>query len=239
MKEAVILAGGFGTRLQIVVSNVPKPMAPIGGQPFLAYLLDYLKSFGFEHVVLAVGYMHQKISDFFKDEYAGMLLSYAVERQPLGTGGGMMNALQQCTGNEAVVLNGDTLFRIDFDALEQFYQSHDTHLAVVLRQVNDTSRYGSVHTAPNGRIIQFGEKNSSGGSGLINGGIYMLHKDLFDADLPNGHRFATGQKFSFETDLMQRYVGEIPFYGLASQGYFIDIGVPDDYARAQHELAAL
>lgn len=224
MKEAIILAGGFGTRLRHVVSDVPKPMAPIGGRPFLEFLLDYLLDFDFQHVVLSTGYMHEKIESHFGSQYKGLRLSYAREESPLGTGGGMLNAAQHCREDEFVVLNGDTMFRIDYDHLIRFHQQHGGLLSVVLRQVDDTSRYGSVATDGEDRIIQFTEKSEAQGSGLINGGIYMINRHIFDG-------LSLGQPFSFEKDIMQVKVALQDFYATPSDDYFIDIGVPEDYYR--------
>lgn len=234
MKEAIILAGGFGTRLRSVVSDLPKPMAPVCGKPFLAYLLDVLGKQGCKHAVLSTGYLHEKIEQYFGDSYQGLKLSYAVEDTPLGTGGGIANALQRCQGDEVVVMNGDTMFRIDFLALDKFFHSRDTKLALVLRQVDDVSRYGSVELAGDGHITAFHEKSSTTGAGLINGGIFMLHRSLFaDCGIHNV------RKFSFEKELMEAYVGQMPFYGIVSDGYFIDIGIPEDYQSAQSDFKGM
>lgn len=234
MKEAIVLAGGFGTRLRSVVHDLPKPMAPVDGKPFLAYLLDYLAKQGFGHVVLSTGYMHEKIASHFGESHKGMRLSYAVENEPLGTGGGMMNAMQLCEDDEMAVLNGDTLFRVDYAELERCFRTHHADLAVVLRRVDDTSRYGSVSLCHDGRIEAFAEKAASTGSGLINGGIYMLRRALFAKC-----GFDKIERFSFEKDLMQPFATRMPFYGLASNAYFIDIGIPKDYSRAQAEFPTL
>lgn len=224
MKEAIILAGGLGTRLRHVVSDVPKPMAPIGERPFLEFVLDHLVRYEFEHVVLSTGYLHEKIEQHFGDRYRDIQIDYALEEQPLGTGGGMLNALAHCQDDTVAVLNGDTLFRIDYDRLYQFHRSQGGLLSVVLREVEDTSRYGSVHVDDRQRITRFAEKSASQGAGLINGGIYLLEKTLFE-----GHR--AGEKFSFEKEIMEQQVGRHAFFGYAASDYFIDIGIPDDYYR--------
>ncbi len=228
-KEAVVLAGGFGTRLQSVVNDVPKPMAPIKGKPFLTYLLDYLQSFGFTHIVLSTGYLHEKIESYFGFAYNGMRISYAHEDSPLGTGGGILNALQKCETENVVVLNGDTLFRVDFHVLEKLFTQKETLLSIVLRTVDDTSRYGRVSITEDGQIIGFVEKQNASGKGNINGGIYMLNKKLFVG-------FSVGEKFSFEKDIMEKFYASQSFYAYVSDGYFIDIGVPEDYMRAQIEF---
>lgn len=229
--EAIILAGGFGTRLRSVVSDVPKPMAPVGGRPFLELPLDQLEKYGFSHVVLSTGYMHEVVEAHFGNCYHSIEISYAVEQEPLGTGGGMRNALKQCDEDDIVVLNGDTLFCIDYEALTTFYKSHPTRLAVVLRQVADTSRYGSVETDCCDRISRFTEKNAAGGFGAINGGIYMIRRSLLE-------EYPLGQNFSFEKDVLQSRYTKEPFFGYVSSAYFIDIGIPDDYRRLLETLPA-
>ncbi len=232
MREAIILAGGFGTRLQSVVSDVPKPMAPVAGRPFLTYLLDRLRKQGYTHIVLATGYLHEKVEEFFGHEYHGVAIDYARELSPLGTGGAIVNALQYCHEETVTVLNGDTLFDIDHERLCRFAEEKATPLAIVLRQVPDAGRYGSVEIDKGGRITTFKEKNSEAGSGLINGGIYRIQRSLLDG-------FSLGEKFSFEQELMQQRYRDEHYYAYADGAYFIDIGIPEDYSRAQQELPSL
>lgn len=228
--EAVILAGGFGTRLRHVVSNVPKPMAPVAGRPFLCWLIDRLAAQGYGHIVLATGYMHEKVEEFFHDEYDGVRIDYAREMSPLGTGGAIVNALQHCQEEIITVLNGDTLFDIDHRLFIEKGAHNDSRLTIVTRRVDDAGRYGAVEVDAEGRIAAFREKDPSFGSGLINGGIYRLHRSLLE-------NYAVGQQFSFEKEVLQPL--KEPIYAWPSDAYFIDIGVPDDYARAQIELPAL
>ncbi len=226
--EAIILAGGFGTRLRSVVSDVPKPMAPIAGRPFLELLLDHLTPYGFNHIVLSTGYMHEKIEAHFGNSYHGVDISYAIEDTPLGTGGGMRNAIRYCNDDDVVVVNGDTLFKIDYDDLARFFHSRPTRLAVVLRQVPDTSRYGSVTTDCCDRISRFTEKAAAHGTGTINGGIYMLHRSLLEEQ-------PLGQPFSFEKDILQKRYTDEAFFAYTSGAYFIDIGIPEDYQKLINE----
>ena len=232
MREAIILAGGFGTRLQSVVSDVPKPMAPVAGRPFLTYLLDRLRKQGYTHIVLATGYLHEKVEEFFGHEYHDVAIDYARELSPLGTGGAIVNALQYCHEETVTVLNGDTLFDIDHERLCRFAEEKDTSLAIVLRQVPDAGRYGSVEIDANGCITTFKEKNAEAGSGLINGGIYRIQRSLLDG-------FTLGEKFSFEQELMQQRYRDERYYAYADGAYFLDIGIPEDYSRAQQELPSL
>lgn len=231
LREAIILAGGFGTRLSHVVSDVPKPMAPVYGKPFLTYLLDRLIDAGIRRVILATGYKHECIESYFGPSYRGAEIVYSQETTPLFTGGAIRKAAEQIQSEDFVVLNGDTLFDIDFAKLYDFHTKHHAKLSIALRQVADTSRYGSV-TCTNDHIVSFSEKAESVGAGDINGGIYMINRSwLLNQDLPS--------KFSFEKELMQPMAGDPSFYGLSFNTYFIDIGVPEDYYRAQEEFKSI
>ena len=228
-KEAIILAGGFGTRLQGVVKDLPKPMAPVNGRPFLTYILDYLIDYQYNKVVLSVGYLHEKIEEFFGTHYKSLAIDYAVETEPLGTGGGILFAMSKCTTDNVLVINGDTMFKVDLDAFERFHEEKGGLLSIVLREVEDVSRYGSVTISDDNLIALFIEKQVSFGRGYINGGVYLINRKLFD-------KHPQPRKFSFEKDLMTKLYTQELFYAMPSDGYFIDIGIPEDYARAQQEL---
>lgn len=229
--EAVILAGGFGTRLSHVVSNVPKPMAPVFGKPFASYVIDRLIESGVKRIVLATGYKHEVIESWFGESYRGAEVVYSHESSPLLTGGAIRQAATMLESEDFVVVNGDTLFDIDFQKFFTFHQHKKAHLSVALRHVEDTNRYGSV-TCKDDRVIAFREKIESEGAGDINGGIYAIHRTwLKSLKLPTA--------FSFEKELMQTIAGEEGFYGLSFNSYFIDIGIPDDYYKAQREFREL
>ncbi|MBR4911665.1 MAG: nucleotidyltransferase family protein [Bacteroidales bacterium] len=228
-KEAIILAGGLGTRLQGVVKDLPKPMAPVNGRPFLTYILDYLIDYEYERVVLSVGYLHEKIVDYFGKKYKTLEIDYAVEEEPLGTGGGILLAMSKCTTDNVLVINGDTMFKVDLTAFEQFYQEKNSLLTIVLREVEDVSRYGSVTISKDNLIALFAEKQVTFGRGYINGGVYLINRRLFE-------KYPQPKRFSFEKDIMTKYYTQECFYAMPSDGYFIDIGIPEDYARAQREL---
>lgn len=229
MKEAIILAGGYGTRLQSVIKDIPKPMAPIKGRPFLTYLLDNLAAENFNHIILSTGYLHEKIENFFGNHYKEMKISYAHEKEPLGTGGAIQYALSFCKSPNVIVLNGDTLFKVNLSQFIQFHKNKNTLLSIVLRNVEDVSRYGSVSINNKNQIIDFSEKQKNLGEGYINGGIYILQKELFN-------RYPQPQKFSFEKDILEKLYTQELFYGWVSKDYFLDIGIPEDYARALIEL---
>ncbi|MBQ9339773.1 MAG: HAD-IIIA family hydrolase [Paludibacteraceae bacterium] len=231
IEEAVILAGGFGTRLSHVVANVPKPAAPVAGRPFLFWLLMRLADAGLKHVVLATGYKHEVIAARFGDSFRGMKLSYSQEQTPLFTGGAVRQAAMMLKSDDFLVLNGDTLFDIDLHLFCDFHLSCHANLTVALRQVSDGSRYGVVECRQN-KVVSFCEKMGDSVPALINGGVYAVNRQwLLTLALP--------QKFSFENDLMQPLAGQEGFCALRAEGYFIDIGVPDDYYRAQKEFLSL
>jgi D-glycero-alpha-D-manno-heptose 1-phosphate guanylyltransferase len=228
-KEAIILAGGFGTRLQGVVKDLPKPMAPVNGRPFLTYILDYLIEYQYTKVILSVGYLHEKIEEYFGLQYKSLEIEYAVELEPLGTGGGILYAMSKCVTDNVLVINGDTMFQVDLDAFERFHREKKGLLSIVLREVEDVSRYGSVVIGDNNLITLFAEKQATYGRGYINGGVYLINKEIFN-------KYPQPQRFSFEKDLMTKFYTQELFYAMPSDGYFIDIGIPEDYARAQNEL---
>lgn len=229
--RAIILAGGFGTRLQSVVADVPKPMAPIVDKPFLAYLLRYLAQQGITEVILSVHHLHEKISDYFQQQYAGINISYAVEETPLGTGGAICYALQKIASNDPVfVLNGDTFVTLDYKQMFEQHSHIAATLTMALREIPDCSRYGHVSVTDNS-ITGFQEKGISG-PGYINAGVYLLQKNLFNqVNLPT--------TFSFESDFVLKQFQQIKPQAFFAKDYFIDIGIPSDYQRAIKELPAL
>jgi len=227
--EAIVLAGGFGTRLRQVVADVPKPMAPIAGRPFLEILLGSLERKGFARVVLSLGFMAEKISDHFGARFAGMDVAYVVEDAPLGTGGAIRLALDACTQDHVFVFNGDTYLDLEVQSLEQRWQAK-RHQVVVGRQVPDTTRYGRL-VVDGGCITGFAEKGISG-PGLINAGCYVLAADALA-------RFPLNQPFSIETDYLVPEVTSGTVDVFVTEGMFIDIGIPEDYARAQTLLVDL
>ena len=229
--EVIILAGGLGTRLRSVVKEVPKCMAPVAGRPFLWYLLKYLTKYDVDRVVLSVGYLREVIFkwiDEVKDEFP-FEFDYAIEEEPLGTGGGIKLALDKVKDERAFVLNGDTFFDVD---LMQLYDAHvigKKAITLALKPMRKFNRYGTVNMEPiTGTILSFNEKKYCE-EGLINGGIYVISKD---APIFEG----LGEKFSFETAVLEPQCARHELLGVVQNGYFIDIGIPEDYNRAQKEL---
>ena len=228
-REAIILAGGMGTRLRGVVADRPKCMATVAGRPFLYYILRQLSAMGMSHVVLALGYHHEQVEQWIDPQSWPFRISFSVETEPLGTGGAIRQAMNYTSADEVFVVNGDTYFDIDPDRMEHHHRHHDSQLTMALKPMCDFSRYGVVECTAEGRITAFHEKQPCA-AGCINGGVYLLDRRLPMDRLP--------ERFSFENDLMQARVGEIQMYGIAMDGYFIDIGIPDDYFRAQEDFAA-
>jgi D-glycero-alpha-D-manno-heptose 1-phosphate guanylyltransferase len=228
-QEAIILAGGKGTRLTEVVDNLPKVMAPVNGRPFLEYVLDHLHNYVIEHVVLSVGFMKEAIMDHFGSEYRDIRISYAIEEEPLGTGGGIKKAFGLIRDNRAFVINGDTLFRLDLIRHFDFHTIRKTNFSVTLREVEDVSRYGAVEIDADKKIIAFREKGEKRGKGYINGGVYLINKRFFEKN-------TFPDKFSIEKDCLEAMVDTGQFYGLVCRQYFIDIGIPADYEKAQHDF---
>jgi D-glycero-alpha-D-manno-heptose 1-phosphate guanylyltransferase len=228
--DALILAGGLGMRLREKVLSLPKPMAMVSGRPFLEYVLDRLIFSGINRMILSVGYKADVIIQHFGARYHNAVIKYHVENEPLGTGGAMAFALREKGKESVLVLNGDTFLNIDYGMLIHWYEQNPVAVAMVLREMPDTGRYGSVVVSGD-RVSGFVEKGVAG-AGLINAGVYILQSDIFTA-------FGLSGKFSFETDLLQPHCRELSPRAFLTSAYFIDIGLPDDYERAQHELPAI
>lgn len=233
IKEAIILAGGLGTRLRSVISDVPKCMAPVAAKPFLYYLIEYLKKNGIEKFIFSVGYKYEIIEEYLKKNYATLSYLLSLENEPLGTGGAIKLACTKISEQNVVICNGDTLFKVDVAALANFHESIKAECTLALKPMHDFDRYGVVELNEDNSVKSFKEKKYYT-TGLINGGIYALNAEKFlEEHLP--------EKFSFEKDYLEKKVsskelnsGKI--YGMIQDEYFIDIGIPEDYERAQSEL---
>jgi len=231
IEEAIILAGGLGTRLRGVIKDIPKPMADINGKPFLEYLLFYLNRQGLKKIVLSVGYKYNIIKDYFGDFFLNTELLYSIEDEPLKTGGAILKALNFVNGKDVFILNGDTLFKINLYQFYEFHSTKDSKLTISLKPTEHPDRYGIVDINNSYRIMAFFEKGQKE-KGLINGGIYLLNKEFFlNFDLPD--------KFSFEKDFLEKCYKDYEFYGFPSDSYFIDIGIPEDYERAKRDIENL
>lgn len=222
--EAIILAGGLGTRLRPVISDLPKPLAPVAGRPFLAWMLDAYARRGFRRVILATGYLGEQVEDAIGHAWEGVEILYSREQEPLGTGGAMRLAAGLAKGSWVHVGNGDTYLDFEPADLERTAKTTRAAAVVALAAVDDVARYGAVDVDDQ-RIVRFREKGGQG-PGLINAGSYLLQRSLLeDARLPI--------PFSFEEGILLplTQAGRVAYMDRTE--HFIDIGVPADYARAE------
>jgi D-glycero-alpha-D-manno-heptose 1-phosphate guanylyltransferase len=227
--EAIILAGGLGTRLQPVVNDVPKCMAPINDIPFISFIIDSLQKQGVDRFIFSLGHKNEMIIDFLEEWYKHLDKIYVIEQEELGTGGAIKEACKNVWGRHVLVLNGDTLFSIRLAELADVHIKQHAECTIALKPMTNFERYGSVETNTNAIVTAFHEKQFCE-KGLINGGIYTLHaKKFLEHQLPN--------KFSFEKEYLEKNIHNNKIYGIAFDDYFIDIGIPEDYARAQQELS--
>lgn len=226
--EAIILAGGLGTRLREAVPDLPKCMAPVNGRPFIAYVIRHLSQQGITHFIFSLGYKSKTFLGFLSTTLPAGTYDVVIEDTPLGTGGAIQYAAQKATQDDFVVVNGDSIFQTDIQELAAFHFAQHSCCTLALKAMQNVSRYGVVELTENGNISHFREKQFFE-KGLINGGVYLINKTcLLGKGLPD--------KYSFETDFLQRFYTEGNIYGLEQAGYFIDIGIPEDYQRAQTEL---
>lgn len=232
-RTAVILAGGLGTRLRSVVPDLPKPMAPVEGRAFLEYLLDYWIDQGIERFILSTGYRSEAISTHFGNYYRNVPLTYAREPHPLGTGGGLLLAATYLdAGDESfLLLNGDTWFAVDLNALDRFARQQQAGWCLSLFRASEGNRYMGIETDASGRIRSFATQRGQVGA-LANGGVYWIRRTCL-SPLP----YQPTQFVSLEDDLLPWLQGNgTPILGLEASGEFIDIGLPHDYRRAAQLL---
>lgn len=228
--QAILLAGGLGTRLRSVVSDRPKPMALIEGRPFMEYVTRELTRHGITDIIFAVGYKGTMVEEHFGSGSAfGFNASYAYEETLLGTAGAIKNAGQFITEDRFFVLNADTFYQIDYTRLSRQQDSQNLDMALVLRKVPDVSRYGQAILNPEGLLTGFNEKTEDLREGTINGGIYLMKRCLLD-EIPQG-------KVSLENDMIPRWLSDgRKLGGFVNDGYFIDIGIPEAYFQFQEDV---
>lgn len=234
---AIILAGGLGMRLRAAFSDGPKCLAPIGNRPFLEYLLVWLRSAGVRELILCVGYKRSQIRNWLGDGRKwGFHVQYSLEEKPLGTAGALKHAARLVTSDVCFVLNGDSFLGVDLREMCRFHRAHGALATIAIARVRNAARYGTVQLDRKGGIVAFCEKTPGpgkdpaprGGVQLINGGVYLLKKQLLDA-------ISSAKPISLEKEVFPKLVGG-HLYGFITRGYFIDIGVLADFARAQTEL---
>jgi D-glycero-alpha-D-manno-heptose 1-phosphate guanylyltransferase len=231
IREAIILAGGMGTRLKSVLPDLPKCLAPVAGTPFLSYVINHFKAQGIEQFIFSLGYKHEVVEAFLKNHYPDLAYKLSVEEKPLGTGGAIFRAVGMTEENSVIVLNGDTLFAVQLNKLLPFHFMTGAHCTLSLKPMQQFDRYGAVQMEKDYRITAFDEKKFCT-TGNINGGVYALNAARFRQE-------KLGEVFSFEKDYLEAHVADRRIYGVLQDTYFIDIGIPEDYERAQHELTQI
>lgn len=223
---AVVLAGGLGTRLRAAVSDRPKVLADVAGQPFLERIFDQIHGFGIRKVVVCTGYMAEQIEHLYKGSFKDLAISYSREHSLLGTAGAVRFALEHITTDRALVLNGDSFCDFDYRAFRAFHESKDADASLLLTYVEECARYGSVVLDTECRVESFIEKSGAGGAGLINAGVYLMERSLIKEIPP-------GRILSLEKDIFPQLIGR-KFCGYASNApMFIDIGTPQSFQQAQ------
>jgi D-glycero-alpha-D-manno-heptose 1-phosphate guanylyltransferase len=228
--SAIILAGGLGTRLRSAVPDLPKPLAPISGRPFLAHQMDYWIAQGVDSFVLSVGYKKELIVEHFGASYNSVPITYAIEHEPMGTGGGLLLAAQRMY-EPFLVLNGDTFFEVDLAELRSFHDAHQSEWTFTLFRPEESGRYLGLKVAPTGKIVSF-DTGNDGPDQLANGGVYLMNPSVLARA-----GFEPGQKLSLENDLLPEFTAKGgSIHGIECHGRFIDIGVPRDYLRASKIL---
>lgn len=230
--EAIILAGGLGTRLGELTSHTPKPMLQVNGRPFVSYVMDYLIESEVDCIVFAVSYLSNQFIDFFGESYKGVPIRFSIEKEPLGTGGAIKNAAEICQGNTVLVVNGDTFCLLDIQKMYAEHRQKRAAISIGISQVDDTNRYGSVISDQHGFVASFTEKGSTSGPGYINCGTYLINKDVL--------KFSNFSAcFSFEKDILEgREDLQLKINTFSTSADFLDIGVPSDFERSKFFLKA-
>ena len=222
--DVVILAGGLGLRLRPVISDVPKILAEIAGRPFITYIFDMLLGFGLKRVILCTGYLGEKVIETLGYSYKGLELIYSTEHSPLGTGGAIRNAIHLIQSDPLLVMNGDSVCKVDLAEFLKWHILKRAEISLVLVYKDDISRYGKVILDSADKIIGFIEKIHTEGPGWINGGIYLIARNLIEGIEAN-------RSVSLETDIFPEWIKRA-FYGYKYRGDFIDIGTPESYKLA-------
>ena len=227
--EAIVLAGGLGTRLRGVIGTYPKCMAEVNGRPFLHYVLRYLSQQGVKRVILSLGFMSEVVTDWLAASPGfGLEVDWVIENEPLGTGGGIRLAMSIVTAPQVFVLNGDTFFDVELPAMHKAHIGFGAETTLALKEMHNFDRYGCVRTDVEGKVVAFEEKQPMA-VGDINGGIYLINSRIFMTR-------PLAMKCSFEKDYLEKSVTEGVFFAYRAGGYFIDIGIPEDYARVQTDF---
>lgn len=224
---AVLLVGGMGTRLRPVVPSTPKPLAPVGNKSFLQLVVRQLRSQGIRRLVMCTGYLADRIECEFGDGHeCDVAIDYSQEPYPLGTAGAVKFAERRIpAASDFLVMNGDSFLELDFRQFIHFHREHGGLISIAVRKVEDATRFGTVRVDQSNRIIGFTEKTETQAPGLVNGGVYVFNRAVLRC-IPDGPT-------SLEKDIFPRLLAH-GMYALEQHGIFIDIGTPEDYARAQN-----
>ena len=228
LQQAIILAGGLGTRLKSAVPDLPKCMAIVNGKPFIHYVIRHLQRQNVQHFVFSLGYKHEFFTSYLHSELQPHQFTICIESEPLGTGGAIKYAAGFCHQQHAIVTNGDTLFETNLSILQKIHEQQQALVSLSLKPMQKFDRYGAVQITNDGKVTAFNEKKYYE-EGLINGGVYAVDLKKFTETMPQ-------QKFSFEKDYLEAFVHKGKFYGSIQDEYFIDIGIPEDYHRAIKEI---
>ena len=223
--EAIILAGGLGTRLRSVVADRPKVLASVGGRPFILRLLDQLAGAAVPLAVISTGHMADQVETVVGPVHGAMPVRFSRETSPMGTGGAIRLALDATASNPLLVMNGDSFCAFDLGQFLAFHRAKHSRASILLALVPDTSRFGQVQLAPDSSVVRFEEKGKGGSPGWINAGIYLLNRELFTA-IPRE------RAISIEREIFPSLIGS-GLHGLQAGGAFLDIGTPASYAEAE------
>jgi len=225
--QALILAGGFGTRLKTIVADKPKALSPVAGKPFLSYVIDFLLEEGVNDFVFSLGYLSEQVISFLNEQYSNLNYTYFVESEPLGTGGAIKACFNLITSSNVLIVNADTYFDVPVKTMFSLHNSTKSACTIAVKKMQNFERYGSVIIDEDSSIISFKEKKFVE-KGLINGGFIILNIKEFQ---DKTEKLLTA--FSFEKDFLENHLSQITVKAFESKGLFIDIGIPEDFERAQ------
>lgn len=226
--EAIILAGGMGTRLGHLTKDLPKPMLSFNGKPFLQHLMDYWISQGVDSFILSVGYHYEKIKDFFASEYRKVPIRYSIEKEPLGTGGALALSMSQINKDGAfLLLNGDTFFAVDLKKLTLEHDKRSANLTISLFRSQKKNRYEHIQLTKDNEVAQIIDRAQICDIAFANGGVYCIESSFLKKDWKQKKR-----KHSLENDALVQWIKDKKgIYGCLFEKEFIDIGTPEDYEK--------
>lgn len=231
MKEVIILAGGFGTRLKSVVSDLPKCLAEVSEKPFLSYVLDSLINYNYTHFVFSLGYKSEFIIDFIETKYPQLNITYSIEKDPLFTGGAIRLALEKCLEQNVLIINADTYFGFDLNNFLNFHIDQNSDISIALKYMENFDRYGVVKFDKNNNINSFDEKKFQE-TGYINCGYILINKNVL-MNMP------LNSPFSFEKDFLFLNLSKLKVLAFIANAYFIDIGIPEDFTKANLDFKGI